>query len=176
MTKGITFGLIGNPLKHSLSAFMHNAAFVSLKIKAKYKLFPLKEGEVDSFFLNLTKNNIRGLNITIPYKERVLRLPCVRLDSAVKSIGAANTLLVDKAGRLKFFNTDYLGFLRHLKELKLKPKRVGILGAGGASKAISFALGKSRALEVVIYDIDHFRSLSLMRRFNRIFPKTKFMQ
>jgi shikimate dehydrogenase len=175
MTKGITFGLIGYPLKHSLSAFMHNAAFVNLKIKAKYKLFPLKEDEVSSFFLNLAKNNIRGLNITIPYKERVLRLPCVRVNSAVKSIGAANTLLVDKAGRFKFFNTDYLGFLRHLKELKLKPKRVGILGAGGASKAISFALGKSRALEVVIYDIDHFRSLSLMRRFNRIFPNTKFI-
>lgn len=175
MTQGLTFGLVGNPLKHSLSPLMHNAAFIKLKIKAKYRLFPLKESDLGKFFSSLDKNNIRGLNITIPYKERVLKLVRGKANSAVKSIGAANTVFVDKAGNLNFFNTDYLGFLRHIRQLNLKPKRVGILGAGGASRALCFALGKKGASEVYIYDIDHFRSLSLMKRFNDVFPGTKFM-
>jgi len=174
MTQPLTFGLVGTPLKHSFSPLMHNAAFLKLKIRAKYKLFPLEESELKSFFANLDKKNIRGLNITIPYKEKVLKLFAGTKNSAVTSIGAANTVLVDRIKGLKFFNTDYLGFLRHITQLKLKPKRVAILGAGGAARAICFALGKKKVSEVFIYDIDHFRSLSLMKRFNYIFPDSKF--
>jgi shikimate dehydrogenase len=68
-----------------------------------------------------------------------------------------------------------LGFTRHLKELKVSPKKVAIIGAGGAARAICFALGKKKAQEVSIYDIDKFRSLSLMERFNQIFPATQFL-
>ncbi|MBN2830954.1 MAG: shikimate dehydrogenase [Candidatus Omnitrophica bacterium] len=174
MTQNLTFGLVGIPLKHSLSPAMHNAAFAKLKIKAKYRLFPLEENGLKNFFTNLDKNNIRGLNITIPYKEKVLKLFKGIKNSAVTFIGAANTVLVDKSKGLKFFNTDYLGFLRHIAQLRLKPKRVAILGAGGAARALCFALGKKKVTEVFIYDIDHFRSLSLMKRFNYIFPNSKF--
>jgi shikimate dehydrogenase len=174
MAQALTFGLVGNPLKHSLSPLMHNAALSKLKIKAKYKLFRLEDKELKSFFASLSKKNIRGLNITIPYKEKILQLVPGAKNSAVTSIGAANTVLVDKLKGLKLFNTDYLGFLRHIAQLKLKPKRVAILGAGGAAKAVCFALGKKKVSEVFIYDIDHFRSLSLMKRFNYIFPGSKF--
>jgi len=174
MTQILTFGLVGNPLTHSLSPLMHNAAFCKLKIKARYKLFPLEEKDLRVFFAGFSKRNIRGLNITIPYKEKILRfIPGVK-NSAVASIGATNTLLVDKYGKIKFFNTDYLGFLRHISYLKLKPQRVAIIGAGGAARAVCFALGRKRVAEVNIYDIDKFRSLSLMKTFNNIFPNTKF--
>jgi len=174
MSKLCIYGLVGNPIKKSLSPLMQNAALSKLKIKAKYKLFPLEEKELKSFFANLGKNNIRGLNITIPYKEKVFRYIKGVKNNAVSSIGASNTLVVDNMGRIKFFNTDYLGFIRHLKELKLRPKKVAIIGAGGAAKAVCFALGKKKVSDVAVYDIDHFRSLSLMKRFNYIFPEARF--
>jgi len=169
------YGLIGNPIKHSLSPLMHNAALAHLKIKAKYKLFPLGDKELKTFLSSLNKKNIRGLNITIPYKEQVIQLVDGYLSSAVSAIGAANTLTIDRKNKPRLFNTDHLGFTRHIKELNLSPKKAAIIGAGGAARAICFALGKQKAEVVSIYDIDKFRSLSLMERFNQIFPATQFL-
>lgn len=174
MSEARVYGLIGNPVSHSLSPLMHNAAFSRLKLKSRYRLFPLKENELRPFLSSLRKKNIRGLNVTIPYKEKVLKFMEGYQSSAVTSIGAANTIVVDKLGNLKLFNTDYLGFSEHLKELKVSPKKVALIGAGGAARAICFCLGKKKAQEVAIYDIDKFRSLALMERFNRIFPSTRF--
>ena len=167
------YGLIGFPIKHSLSACMHNAAFSALKIKARYKLFELKPGQLKGFLNSLKQKNIRGFNVTYPYKEEILPYLSSKTP-AVKEIGAANTVVVDNAGRLKSFNTDYLGFTRHLKELKVKPERVAVIGAGGAAKAVCFALAKMKARELCIYDIDKFKSLSLFKRLNSDFPQTKF--
>lgn len=172
--KYLVFGLIGYPLKHSFSPYIHNAAFKHLKIKAKYQLFPLQENELKGFFANLKKENVRGLNVTIPYKEKVLEILEGRKDKAVEAIGATNTILVDEKGGLNFFNTDYLGFLRHLETLNIRPKKIAIIGAGGASRAICFALGKKKAKEVWLYDIARFRSQELAQRFNYLFPATKF--
>ncbi len=174
MNQTRVFGLVGNPISKSLSPLMHNAAFSHLNIKAKYKLFPLEEDDIKFFFSNLKKKNIRGLNITIPYKEKVLKYIKGDKNSAVTSIGSTNTAVIDNNGAVKFLNTDYLGFLRHIAELKIRPKRVAIIGAGGASKALCFALGKKKVHEVAIYDIDKFRSLALMKRFNYIFPEVRF--
>ncbi len=175
MKKACIYGLIGNPVQHSLSPLMHNAALSRLKIKARYKLFSLEEKELRPFLSNLQNKNICGLNVTIPYKEKLLKLANGYQSSAVISIGAANTIVVEKNNSLKLFNTDYLGFIQHLKELGVKPRKAGIIGAGGASRAICFALGKKKAQEVSIYDIDKFRSLALMERFNQIFPNTRFL-
>jgi shikimate dehydrogenase len=154
---------------------MHNAALRKLKIKAKYKLFPLEEKRMKIFLSNLKKNNICGFNVTIPYKERILQYIDGYKADSVKAIRAANTVVIDKQNKFKLFNTDYLGFIRHIKDLKIKPRKVAIIGAGGASRAICFALGKKKAQEVVIYDIDKFRSLSIMKLFNQIFPKTRYL-
>ncbi len=168
------FGLIGNPISKSLSPLMHNAALSYLKIKADYRLFPLKEDELKTFLASLAKKNIRGLNVTIPYKETLFKYAKGKANSAVLSIGAANTLVADKNGSLKFFNTDYLGFLRHIRELKLTPRKVAVIGAGGAAKAICFALGRKKAKEVAVFDIDYYRSLALIKKFNYIFTSTQF--
>jgi len=167
------YGLVGFPVKHSLSPRMHNAAFSKLKINAKYKLFEVKPEELGNFLSNLKKNNIRGFNVTYPYKEEILGF----LNSSslgVKEIGAANTIMVDRNGKLKGFNTDSLGFSAHLKELKVKPEKVAVIGSGGAAKAVCFALAKMKIEELCIYDIDKFKSLSLFKKLNSVFSETKF--
>ena len=166
------YGLVGFPVKHSLSPRMHNAALKALKIKAKYKLFELQAEQLEGFLGNLKKNNILGFNVTIPYKEKVL--PYLNTKSfGVREIGAVNTVVV-KDGKLKGFNTDFAGLSRHLKELKVNPKKVAIIGAGGAAKAVCFALGKSKVEEICIYDIDAYKSLGLVSQFKDVFNQTKF--
>lgn len=167
------YGLVGFPIKHSLSPCMHNAAFSKLKLKSKYKLFELEPEQLGIFLSSLKKKNIGGFNVTYPYKEKILEF----LDSkswGVREIGAANTVVVDKAGKLHGFNTDYLGFGKHLKELKVKPKSVAVIGAGGAAKAVCFALAKMKVKELCIYDIDKFKSLALFKKLNSNFQETKF--
>ncbi len=167
------YGLVGFPVKHSLSPRMHNAAFAALKIDAKYKLFELDPGQLSGFLDTLKQKNIRGFNVTYPYKEEIIAFLNSQ-STGVKEIGAANTVIVDKSGRLKGYNTDYLGFAAHLKELKLKPRKVALIGAGGAAKAVCFALAKMKVSQLCIYDIDKFKSLSLFKKLNYSFPQIKF--
>lgn len=168
------FGIVGFPVRHSFSPAMHNAAFRSRKIRASYKLFEKKPYEVEGFLANLKKCNISGLNVTIPYKEKVLAMIGEHVSKGAQVIGAVNTIAVTKDGRLKGFNTDYLGFSRHIIELKLKPRKVALIGAGGAARAVCFALAKKGASEVAIYDIDKFKSLNLAKRFRNLFPDCVF--
>lgn len=169
------FGLLGFPVRHSLSPLMHNAALRALKINARYKLFEKKSDEVEAFLSDLPKGNIRGLNVTIPYKEKVSKFLGKNKSKEAGLIGAVNTIVVDRKGTLKGYNTDYLGFRKHIRELKLKPKRVAMIGAGGAAKAVCFALIKIGVDEIVIYDIDRFKSLALIRRFKDLFTGSSFL-
>jgi len=167
------YGLVGFPIQHSLSPRMQNAAFSALKIKAKYKLFELEPGHLKAFLGSLKQKNICGFNVTYPYKEEII--PFLNSKSlGVKEIGAANTVVVGKGGKLKGFNTDYLGFMAHLKELKLKPRKVALIGAGGAAKAVCLALAKMKISRLCIYDIDKFKSLNLFKKLNSSFPRIKF--
>jgi shikimate dehydrogenase len=167
------YGLVGFPIKHSLSPCMHNAAFAKLKLKSKYKLFELEPAQLGIFLSSLKQKNIGGFNVTYPYKERILDFLHSKSEGS-KEIGAVNTVVVDKTGKLQGFNTDYLGFTRHLKELKVKPKKVAVIGAGGAAKAVCFALAKMKVKELCIYDIDKFKSLALFKKLNSNFLETKF--
>jgi len=110
-----TYGLIGNPLKHSLSPMMHNAAFKALEVEAVYKLFPLKEEDVKGFFEDLRQKDspLFGLNATVPYKEEVL--PYLdHLAPLAQKIGAVNTIVIDQERKLIGYNTDAPGFMAHL--------------------------------------------------------------
>jgi len=162
------YGLIGNPVKHSLSPCMQNAGLRSLGIKAEYSLFELSPQELPEFFRNIKKNKLRGFNVTIPYKEKALAYLNSK-SPAVSQIGAVNTVVVDAKGKLKGFNSDYQGFMQHLKALKVKPHKVAMIGAGGAARAVCFALGKMKASEICIYDIDKYRALALVSQFKDAF-------
>lgn len=148
------YGLLGYPVKHSLSPLMHNAAFKALNINAEYRLFEKKPEEVENFIRSLIKDNISGLNVTVPHKERIIPL----LDEVSEEaglIGAVNTIKVSD-NTLKGFNTDGEGFIRHLGELKFSPrgKSVAMLGAGGAAKAVSVYLVKEKIRRLHIFDSD----------------------
>ncbi|HXH19132.1 MAG TPA: shikimate dehydrogenase [Chitinophagales bacterium] len=135
------FGLIGYPLIHSFSKNYFSRKFLSEYITdAVYENFEIKE--IALLKKIIAENpSLRGLNVTIPYKEAVIPF-LDELDADTKKIGAVNTIKV-LSGRLKGFNTDYVGFLRSLIPL-LQPhhKKALILGTGGSSKAVKYALEK----------------------------------
>lgn len=160
MTENITtYGLIGYPLDHSLSPCMHNTAFRALDIEAIYELFPLKEEEVEHFVRNLKdeKSHIFGINVTVPYKEKVIPF-LDALSPFAEKVGAVNTIIVDDEKKLIGHNTDGPGFWTHLTELEVDPKgsRVAILGAGGAARAIisMLCLIDQKPSSIKLYDLD----------------------
>ncbi len=134
-----TFGLIGKNIEYSFSRNFFNKKFENENIDAIYKNFDIQSV---SDFPDIIKQNpsISGLNVTIPYKETIMAF-LDEIDEIAKKIGAVNTIKITDSGKLIGFNTDFFGFSEALK-IHLKPhhKKALILGTGGASKAIAFAL------------------------------------
>lgn len=142
--KRTTYGIIGHPVTHSRSPGMHNAAFRELGVDAVYTLFPVPPEEFSSFIRGLRAKDcaIFGLNVTVPYKERVIE-ELDGLSPFAQKARAVNTVVVSGEDRkLIGHNTDGPGFLAHLAELSVDAagKRVAILGAGGTTRAILAAL------------------------------------
>ncbi len=133
------YGIIGDPVSHSLSPTMHNAAFEKLGMDAVYLAFRVSPEEVGDAIRGGKSLGIAGLNVTIPLKEKALFF--VNVEEVAKKIGAINTLDFS-SGTPVGYNTDGIGSLRVLKETtcEINGKNVLILGAGGAAKAISFYL------------------------------------
>lgn len=164
------YGVLGYPAQHSLSPLMHNAAFSALKINAQYKIFEIEPQDLEGFIHSLSKESIYGLNITIPYKEKIIPF-LDKVSPETKLIGAINTIKVCQ-DKLEGFNTDGEGFFRHLKQdLSFNPKDkiISIIGAGGASRAVSVYLAKAKPKAIAIYDIDKARAQSLISHIKRNF-------
>jgi shikimate dehydrogenase len=142
-------GLIGDPVAHSVSPAMHNAAFECLKLDYIYLPFRVKNEHLKKAIEGAQSLSIRGLNVTIPHKVDIIPL-LNELDPPTERIGAVNTIVNDK-GNLKGYNTDASGFMEALLQGGFKPqnKKAVVLGAGGASRAVCFALAESGA-EVII--------------------------
>lgn len=132
-------GVIGDPIEHTLSPVMHNAAFKHLGLDFAYLAFRVEKAELKNAIKGMRSLGIHGLNVTMPHKVKVIKY-LDNVDSAVNFIGAANTILND-AGKLLGFNTDGIGAIRALEEnaVKIVGKRMLLLGAGGAAKAIAFS-------------------------------------
>lgn len=142
-------GLIGDPVEHSVSPAMHNAAFREKGLDFVYLPFRVKKEQLRQAIDGARVLNIVGLNITIPHKVNVI--PYLdELDPLAQKIGAVNTI-VNSNGSLKGYNTDASGFLKALTGRGIEPsaKKAVILGAGGASKAVSFSLAE-RGADLVI--------------------------
>lgn len=134
-----TFGLIGKDLSHSFSKNYFTKKFLSENITdAEYLNFELKN--ISDFKLLINKNNLSGLNVTIPYKESIIPF-LNELSEAAKQIGAVNTIQFIN-NKLTGHNTDYIGFTETILPLLKKENNALILGNGGASKAIQFALNR----------------------------------
>ncbi len=144
------YGIIGWPVAHSLSPAMHNAAFKALGQEAVYGKFPVAPERLSAAVEGLRALGIKGVSVTIPHKEAVRSL-LQGIHQEAQKIGAVNTILNDN-GRLVGFNTDWQGALRALEEqISLKGKEAVVLGAGGAARAVVYALKKAGAL-VCIYN------------------------
>lgn len=143
----ILYGLIGKSLSHSFSASYFNNKFKNENINAEYRLFELTELS-DMFQLFKEHKNLKGLNITIPFKESILSY----LDysnSIVKETGSCNTLKI-KNQKIYGFNTDVYGFEKTLeKQLQTKPQHSLVFGNGGAAKSILYVLKKKGILATV---------------------------
>ncbi len=152
------YGVIGDPIGHSLSPLIHNAAFRHAKLPKVYIPFRIPREELASFIEDARELGIRGLSVTIPHKESALK--CLnKIDGAVKGVAAANTILFEN-GELAGYNTDYRAAMDSLAEALdvdeataatryLQGKAALVLGAGGAARAIAYGLLR-RGAEVVL--------------------------
>ncbi|MFR8139126.1 MAG: shikimate dehydrogenase family protein, partial [Blautia hansenii] len=132
---GLT-GLLGSPVAHSISPLMHNYSFQSLGLDYVYLCFDVKEQGLKDAVQGLRALNVKGFNLTMPDKNKVLE-HLDELSCAARLIGAVNTV-ENRDGRLIGHNTDGIGFMRSVAEqgLEMKGKTMTLLGAGGAATAI----------------------------------------
>ena len=179
------YGVIGWPIKHSLSPAMHNAAFKELGIDAEYRLFEVKPEELEDFIIN--RKDVAGFNITIPHKVKAREV----LKNKFKVVnnlsylyydemsGAVNT--VKRNGDdIEYCNTDPAGFRHSLEndlKFKTKDKNVLIIGCGGVSRAIVADLGYPghHIKKIYLYDINKEAVESAKRQYSNLKNKIKFI-
>ena len=167
------FGVIGYPLTHSLSPQIHNFAFRNLKIDATYEKIEIDPKNFVKSVNQLKNTGYRGLNITIPYKLKIMSF-LDEIDSDAKAIGAVNTIL-KKGDKWIGYNTDVNGFLSPIIDLQDRITDCLVLGAGGAARAIVFALAKYFEADVVtIAGRTMEESTSLHSELGPLFNRVRF--
>lgn len=144
------FAVIGDPIAHSMSPVMHNDLFSLYKLDARYDFQLIKRGHLEEGLQELREKQIAGFNVTIPHKTAIIPL-LDEVDPLAKAIGAVNTV-VNNHGKFIGYNTDGIGYVRGLQEIvpQLKGKKVLMIGAGGAARAIYFTLASEGVSEIDI--------------------------
>ena len=141
-----TYCIIGDPIDHSLSPAIHNAAFTTLGLNCSYIAFRVQEGQLKQSMDSLRAINIGGFNVTMPHKVTVLEY-VDSSDRIVEKVGAANTVN-NESGKFHAYNTDVVGFIGplHQRKVDLSGYEVLILGAGGAARAVAVALAQEKGI------------------------------
>lgn len=160
------YGLLGEKLGHSLSPEIHEPIFDKLNIKGKYNLFSIKKEDFPEVVSSLKVLGIKGVNVTIPYKEEIMKQLDIVSEEA-KKIGAVNTVHIEN-GKAIGYNTDYYGFYKMLirDKVEIKDKEFYVLGAGGASKAIIHCLLDNEASRVVLVSRDKEKTKAKFKGIN----------
>jgi 3-dehydroquinate dehydratase/shikimate dehydrogenase len=162
--KSKVLALIANPIKQSISDITYNTLFKKLNINAVYIKFKVKENELKSFFKLCKSLKILALSVSIPLKEKVLSY-VDQISKDAQNIKAINTIKF-KNDKLFGFNTDHLGFIKALNNhINIKNKKALIIGAGGAARAVIYALKKVRA-DIYLCNRTFKKALSLRDEFN----------
>jgi shikimate dehydrogenase len=167
-------GLIGYPVEHSLSPAMHNSAFAALSLNWCYVPLPVHPERLGEAVAGLRALGFMGANVTAPHKEAVM-FYLDEVTPEAQAIGAVNAIAMSSAvvreGRSVGYNTDWQGFLTALSEGGFDPqgKRAVVLGAGGAARAVVYALAQAGA-QVAVLNRTLARAESLVRDFSPLFP------
>ena len=143
------YGLIGNPVEHSLSPVIHNTISGEMNAGSQYRLYKIEDSPGENL-KRLYDEGLAGLNVTVPYKSLIMEYLC-GIDPLAKAIGAVNTLKRTESG-FYGYNTDIEGLRREIKEegISLKGRDCIVLGAGGAARAASFMLLTEKAQSITI--------------------------
>ena len=158
-------GIIGNPLKQSLSPYLHNYWIKKYGISSYY--LPLPINNINYLKVAIKKLNFLGLNITIPYKKSIINQLDI-IDIKAKEIKAVNTLICSK-NKLKGFNTDIIGFKKGLIKKKWNKKRpVIIFGAGGAAEAILYFLKLENIKDITVVNRTKKRAKEIEKKYKNI--------
>ncbi|HEX8949866.1 MAG TPA: shikimate dehydrogenase [Dissulfurispiraceae bacterium] len=146
-------GLFGYPVEHSFSPAMHNAAFAHLDLDYCYVTFPVHPDRLGDAVNGIRALGLGGVNVTVPHKENVIPF-LDEVSEEASFIGAVNTVR-NENGKLTGFNTDGRGFMQSLAEAGIHAggKKILVVGAGGASRAVGYYLCKEAAA-VYLYDVD----------------------
>lgn len=159
------YGIIGDPIGHSMSPLMQNDAFSLLGMDAHYQPFHVTKENLPAAITGMKALGVAGFNITVPHKTAIIPL-LDEVDPLAAAIGAVNTV-VNKEGRFIGYNTDGEGFIRGLHEeygQSVLDKRILIIGAGGAARAIYYTLGQQGAKQVDIANRTIDNALQLKER------------
>ena len=162
-----SFGIIGSPIAHSLSPVLHNYWFKKYNIEANYSLLNITEENLKNVIDKIKNKELSGINVTLPYKQKII--PYIdKLVNDAKSTNSVNTIFLDGSNSLIGENTDVYGLQAgYLKKIgDTENKKVLIIGAGGVSPSVIFALKKSKIKNISIINRTHDKSIFLKKRFN----------
>ncbi len=164
-------GLIGWPVEHSLSPTMHNSAFAVLGLNWCYVPLPVPPERLGEAIAGLRALGFVGANVTVPHKQAVMSY-LDEVTSGAQAIGAVNAIVV-REGRTIGYNTDWQGFLTALSEGSFDPqgKRAVVMGAGGAARAVVYALAHAGA-QVTVLNRTLSRAQALVQDFSPLFPSS----
>ena len=156
--------LIGNPVNHSLSPIMHNAAIEYLGLDLIYFAIPCNTTDFEIVIKSLSKINCKGINLTIPFKEKVLNY-CSKISPLAQQIKAVNTLKPHGRGEWHGINTDVEGLIHPLEDLNLINKQAIILGSGGAARSAIQGLINLKMSEIIVISRNQTSLKSLLNDF-----------
>ena len=168
------YGIFGHPIEHSLSPVMQNNAFSELDLDSVYVAFDVPPPNISDAVGAIRALGISGINVTIPHKETIMT-HLDEISSDAMLVGAVNTIS-NVEGRLIGFNTDVGGLLRALKDdLEFTPegKKVFLVGAGGAARAVVVGLGRNYVSEIIIANRTLSKAEDLAKEFGDHFPKVE---
>ncbi|MCG2726019.1 MAG: shikimate dehydrogenase [Elusimicrobia bacterium] len=167
-------GIFGCPLNKSLSPAIFKFLFLKFKMSGSYKRMPTDKAGISLSIAKALKNNWNGFNITLPCKEEITK-KVHKLRGLALKIKTVNVVKIERE-KIIGYNTDVFGFLASIKEHKLSVKNevISLWGAGGAAKAVCWALGELGARAVLIHGRNKKRTEELSSVMKNFFPKTKF--
>lgn len=161
--------VIGDPIAHSLSPKIHNFFLEKYQITGSYEAIKIAKSDFKESIAKLVNEGFAGFNVTIPHKEEIFKI-CDYKSRTAKLTGAVNTVIITEDKKLFGHNSDAEGFLNNLKESQpnfdLKNKNAFVIGAGGAARAIVYALIKSDVKNIFITNRNEERAVDLIKNFS----------